>query len=477
MKLSNIIPALREAITARSLFASLFSLPAACFLVTAIYTLMFYFPLFYFDHWDLLGMVQAIDTGNLTTQHVFKLHGLHWHASGYFLMLLLGEITGYSQLAEVLMSLGLAFIAFLGALKLVKRQINIGSYVPNWTVPTAITALFVFSLDQSQNWLLGWQITVFAHLVGVVWCIEILTRQTLSWRSTSAACVMAAVAIYGFATGWALIPIGFGVLIARKIFYPGEAWKSLAVWALFSVLILWHMILAMAAEAIAQSAAATTGGLENPFYAYGIYALNYVASPVTRFSSDISLFVFVLSGAVALYCIRLVWRSNAISPLKFAPALALMAYAIGAGLLTSFGRLDNFGHGTAFLGRYITFGNMYWLGFMALLFAALQNATGTGRRGIFLALGLLCVLKVATIGNVVGSAVPHAKQVHASVAKVRACYPNLSQEDLAGVFGPSQFARARGQLKYVHDNKLSAFAKSPEPNIVCSPSASSAGQE
>ncbi len=445
-----------------------FAIPGILFLITAIYALTHYYPFFYFDHWDLVPMIEARDAGQLKAGQVFALHGYHWHASGYVIMLALGIVTGHAQSAEVIVSLLLAGTAFFGVLKLLKRQIGVLESDVNWFVPTAIAALFIFSLDQSQNWLWGWQTAVFVHLVGVVWCIERLTRDVISWRDTVIAAGLAALAIYGFGTGWALIPIGFAILAARKRVLAAERWHNLAVWSVFSALVLWHMSLAMNAQALASTAAASVEQ-SAPFYAYGLYAMNYVANAVTRFSPDIALAIFLLSAGAALWCMRQFLQGSAATPLKLAPALSLMAYAVGAGLLTSLGRLDGFGPDTAFLGRYITFANLYWLGLIGLVFAVRGGVPKKARRGIGIGIGVLCVMKLGTIGNVVGSGAPHAVQVRQSIATVRACYPNHTKEDLTGLFAPSQMKRAGHALAYLHDNRLSAFASPPASDIQCAP--------
>ena len=412
-------------------------------------------------------MIQAADEGRLSVEQVFALHCRHWHASGYLVMIGLGSITAYSQFAEIVANLVLACLVFLGVFRLAERQINAVTPRKDWGFPAAVIALFVFSLDQSQNWLWGWQTAVFAHLVGVVWCIERLTRDRLRLGDIIFACAMAALAIYGFGTGWALIPIASAILIARKLLSSDEGWGGLAIWSAFSILILWHMSLAVQAQDIAQVTSSEVAGAQSPVYAYGLYAMNYVASAVTRFSPDIAVPVFLLSAAVAIWCGLLFWRTRKVDILKLAPALALMAYAFGSGLLTSFGRLDAFGADTAFLGRYISFANMYWLGLISLVFAGMSEMGQGGRRGVHIYVVLLCLMKLGTIGNVVGSAVPHAVEVRHTIAKVRACYPNVDQADLAKLFGAGQIDKAKNMLEYLHDNKLSLFAAAPEPGIVC----------
>ena len=444
-----------------------FIIPALLFGATVIYAVTYYYPVFYFDHWDLLPMIIAADEERLGAGQVFALHGSHWHATGYIIMLALGKFTGHAHLADVMANLVMALIAFGGVAVLVRRQVQAFSPRASLFVPVAILALFVFSLDQSQNWLWGWQTAVFGHLIGVVWCLEALTRHDLRLRGILFACITAAMAIYGFATGWALLPIGFAVLLLRRITRRDQGWVNLAIWTGFTALMLWHFKLALAARGGAELVAASSlPGFSEPVYMYAIYAMNYVANAVTRFSPDIALPVFLISGGVALWCLFSLSRKDDFSFANVTPALALMAYGIGAGLLTSLGRLDEFGPDTAFLGRYITFANLYWVGLISLVFAARAHVGKNGWRGIAYYLKLLVAMKLGAIGNVVSSAVPHATEVREASTALQACYPNVPDYELEMFFAPTQMRRARSHLDYLKERRLSVFA-SVGPGDTC----------
>lgn len=449
----------QKASSAQSIVSlKILAVPALAFLGVLIYTLLYYYPVFYFDHWDLMPMAEAAGRETLEPGRVFRLHGFHWHASGYVLMLALGTFTGFSHLAEVLTSLGLAVLAFWGLTRLMRRQVRAFARDVSLFWPLAFAGVFLFSLDQSQNWLWGWQVAVFANLVGVIWCIEALTRARHSLQNSVLACSAAAFAIYGFATGWALLPIGLGLLGMQGAWRTRSGRVALVLWTLLSAGLLWHLTLALTGPGEALAGEVSAGGLASPASAYGLYAMNYIASAVTRFSPDIALPVFVISAGIFMCCLIIVYRKNRTFLLKLGPALALMAYAVGAGLLTAFGRLDHVGADTAFLGRYITFSNLYWLGLVALVFAVWPLVGARVRTGLAGYVGLLMLMKLGTIGNVVSSAQPHALEVRAAAGHIRACYPELDKEVLAKLFAPSQMGRAEHNLSYLYANNYSLFS-------------------
>jgi len=128
-------------------------------------------------------------------------------------------------------------------------------------------------------------------------------------------------------------------------------------------------------------------------------------------------------------------------------------------VLTALGRLDAFGADTAFLGRYITFANLYWIGLIGLVFAVRPFVTKRANTGLGIYLGLLVAMKLGTIGNVVSSAIPHAQEVRRAAGHVQACYPDVDQETLRAFFGPTQMARAERYLEYLETRQLSLFSQ------------------
>lgn len=426
-----------------------------CFAAAALYTLLLYYPLPRYDHWHLVTLLQASDAQTLAAEDLFELHGCHWHASGYGVMLVSAQLTGLSHWAEVTASLGFAALGYLGLVRLLAHQsVNLSSanHFPGLLI---LAAFFLFSIDQTENWLWGWQVAVFASVCGAIWCLERLTRPVVTPLRVVIAALCGAMAIYGFATGWPLIPIGFAILFGRRAHRTWRGALGLLIWTLFSALILWHFFLAQAASGTCLKAGTGAEPVSRLDLDLLVYAMNYVASPVARFSSEIAVPVFLIASAVGVWALRILSRRQNGLIMKLIPGLALCAYAFGAGLITGLGRSAAYGTETAFLGRYITFGNLFWIGILSLVLPAWDDAGNVSRKYLTAFVALILVMKIATIGNVTQKAVPRALEIRAAAANIANCYPDISTEAMLYFEAPIQEVDDR--LEFLSAQRLSAF--------------------
>lgn len=434
--------------------------PAAIFfLITAIYTLIYYYRAPFHDHWDIVPFFAAWQDGTLKFSDLFALHGNHWHASGYLVMLGLSPITGMAHWVECLVSLIFAAIGFAGLTRIYQRSCA-GLDTPRafaWLV--GIGAFFWFSLDQAANWLWGWQVAVFISTAGSIWAIELLSRGAPSVRATLLAILASGAAIYGFATSWTLIPIGFFLLIVTGALKSRSGLVCLALWTAFTALMLWHYSLALTEKDLAyiDTQSPSSGSLSSIFGLI-VYALNYLGSPLVRFANDISIPMTLLGGGLALWALlQLRERAENILALA-APYLALMAYAAGAGLLTGMGRWETFGAEQAFVSRYITFGNFFWLGVFGLCLLALHTREESAKRARWIIglLGFCLVLKVGNIPSVASKSARTSNLVAAAAQHITETFPNTDPAKYAVTHAATQDITAR--IKILQKHQVSFFA-------------------
>jgi hypothetical protein len=368
---------------------------AALALATAAYVIDFHFPAPYFDHWDLVPMMRAADAGSLTPGDLFAIHGGHWHASAYALLLPLAQITGWSQLAEALLTL-----ALLGAtcVLLVRMAADFAKHAaPEAALgPFVIAALFLcMSLDQSSNLLWGFQVSVFVSVFGTVLCLWALTGAAFTWREALIAQAGLAIAVTSYATGFALVPTGLALIalrtdatVARRLII-GAIWLGVgAAWCVAFV--------------AAQAHAPYGGGFDTTllsrgdFWAYlAAFEINYLGSSIARVATALIWPLAVLAplgalaGAWALHRGGISWRTLSMP-------LTLIVFSIGAGLLCGLGRFE-FGAGQGGNGRYFSFSHLFWIGAAFIGFALLARVRGKALRGGAIALiALLAVLKLAS---------------------------------------------------------------------------------
>ncbi|MGE3302402.1 MAG: hypothetical protein AB7M12_04755, partial [Hyphomonadaceae bacterium] len=209
---------------------------AAFFAVAAALAAAGHYPTLYFDHWDLLALYEASARGALRLGDLFTPHGTHWHAGAYAVLLPLARLTHMAQWAEIAANLAFALAAGAALYALLAHSARQLAAAPRTALAFAIGAFFLFSADQIENWFWGWQAAVFINIAGALACIALLARPQANPGALCAAMLAAAAAIYSFATGLALLPIGFAVLLLARRRFDAHA----ALWLAFSCAVAAH---------------------------------------------------------------------------------------------------------------------------------------------------------------------------------------------------------------------------------------------
>ena len=430
---------------------------AACIVVVFGFSLLFHYQAPYHDHWDLIPFYSAMQSGDLAFGDVFALHGNHWHASGYVVLLGLGELTGmvhgFESVASVVFA-GLGFIALIRMLSRSMTLLRIPHAAP-WVF--GISAFFLFSLDQSANWLWGWQVAVFINLAGAIWVIERLTTGEISASRTLIAAIACALSIYAFGTGWVLIPIGFALLIFECAHRTRQVHTALAIWVTMTGLLLIHFALALTDTAAAYSTTSMPNFLDwGTWIGLLHYTFNFVASPIVRFARDSALVAMLIGFGVLLWSIGTIrvtrkWQIGQ----AVAPFLAIAAFSLGSGLLTAIGRWEAFGVQHAFVSRYISFGSFFWIAVFVLAIFAIAMTSHKTHKRTFAVLGLLFILKLGNIPTVVQKSVGISNKISIASEQLATSYPDLTPETYAILHSP--FQRIEPHLDTLAEDEVSLF--------------------
>ena len=441
-----------------------------CILALFAYTMVFHFRAPFYDHWELVGFYGSMRSGELEIGDLFALHGNHWHASGYAVQLGLSEFTNMAHWAESLASIVFAVFGFIALMRMLTISMDLLSV---WNVTAwvfGISAFFFFSFDQSLNWLMGWQVAVFINLAGTLWTIERLSLAPVSVRNTIIAAMTCAIAIYAFGTGWALIPIGFALLLVRGATRSESGQVALVIWIALTAGLLWHFYLALNDSAASYSVEVMpdlsawqswVGLLE--------YTGHFLASPLVRFARDSGVLATVLGSGVLIWAFfkllsvdrRQAWQASL-------PFLALAAYAIGSGMLTALGRWASFGSDQAFVPRYISFGNFFWIAVFALAIFAIAKSSHRTHKRTFAFLGLFLVMKIGNQPSVIWGHVRLSNNIAQAAEQLVASYPNTQPEDYSALH--ASFQNIDPHLEILYQYRVSLFADLPEAEAVASPS-------
>ncbi|MCR9080644.1 MAG: hypothetical protein NXH78_16265 [Hyphomonadaceae bacterium] len=437
-------------------------LVGALFAVTLIFSLTYFYRAPFHDHWDIVPYFDRLQGGTLAFSDLFALHGNHWHASGYLVQLGLAQATGMAHWAESLASVLVAGLGFVALARILDRSLELfgANRLTLWVF--GFGAFFLFSLDQAANWLWGWQVAVFLNITGALWAIERLSRGAPTLLNTFLGILAAAVSIYAFGTGWALIPIGFALLFTYGALKSGEGMTCLILWTAFTALLLWHFSLALTDSSAAYTVDSTPDFFD-PTAILGLidYAINFVASPIVRFARDSALVCFLIGAGLLIWS---VWTLNGVAKEKIwqgaAPFLALAAYSMGAGLLTAIGRWETFGAKHAFVSRYISFGTFFWIAVFALALFAIARNQNASRKVAIGAVGLLFVMKIGNIPSVVQKTVGLSNDIKTAAHILAEDYPDAAPEDFSILHQPGQEIGPR--LDMLKTQQVSLFRAAPE---------------
>nr|WP_321440049.1 GtrA family protein [uncultured Hyphomonas sp.] len=409
-------------------------IPAVMFAMTGLYTAIFHYQVPYFDHWDIVPLYAAAQSGTLTLADLFRQHGSHWHASGYLVMLATADMSHMSHWIDPLISVAIAGVGFLALSNILRRALDAFDASRYLTLALGIAAFVYFSLDQAANWLWGWQVAVFICTTGVLWTIDLLSRPNLTVPQTLVAAAATAVAIYGFATAWTLLPIGFALICL----HPQAGWRmkgmALSIWGALSAALLWHYMLTRTGYAEDMLSSRPLGDA-----VLGIvhYMANFMGSAFARISRPGAPWIAAIGMLCLIGVLIALVRRGWSSLLAMRGLLAMIAFAIGADFLTALGRWPTFGVEQAFANRYITFANYAWLGLILLAIPLSRRWNDRMRQaalaGLCLFVGAKCINDLSAGRNAM-----LAMRINAAAAELACQYPDIPPETRALISASTQ---------------------------------------
>ncbi|VEN74623.1 membrane hypothetical protein [Candidatus Desulfarcum epimagneticum] len=425
------------------------------------YALLFYFRLSFADDLDLIPLMEKYDAGALSLKDFFLAHReSHFHAGAYFLLVPLMILTGWNNLWGVVLNAFLLILSHQALSRHLRRMAFSGDDAMKWAA--ALTAFFLFSLDQAGNLLSSWQIAVFMNLFATVAGIVLFSREELHYGHFFPGVFCAAVAVYNFSTGLALLPT-LGLML---VFHPEPTRRRRVVmillWLAFSMALAFHF-----KTAVLAGAGHTDMSTGSKMAFVLIYSLKYLGSSISRYASDwvIPFSAAGLFFAAAQVRLLMVRFKTPILPLM-AP-LAMMAYALVVSLITALGRLA-FDTDQALVSRYISFSNFFWLGLCLMGVMALSRIKEAkrpvvwmktdARKIIFRFLLILILMKTGNIVQVAHKTAGTSLQNQALRHRLIDSYPHAAPKDLKSFypFGPET---ARRYLDYLHERKTHLFRK------------------
>jgi hypothetical protein len=307
----------------------------------------------FWDEWDETPLVIAFHHGVLTFADIWTPHNEHRVLTMRLTLLGLDAILHqWSPVSEILVSIAVAVATLGGLIVLAYRTLPERAAL----LLSCIFSLVVFSLNQYENWVWGFQVAWFYVNAALVWAIVCLTNPRRPVLST-----IGAVALCSFATASMASGLVVWAACAVVIALRPDRLRRLSVW-----------IPVMAVAAYVYFSGFPVGGVlashdAGYLLSAASYALTYLTVPMFGsfgISGAATIGWFVGIGLIAL-AIGLARDRDRARFSRTVPWLGLIAFAVADAAITGYGRAA-LGIGQAGSSRYTTVSQCAWIGLVAI---------------------------------------------------------------------------------------------------------------
>ena len=327
------------------------------------------------DQWALVPVLEKSLDGTLTLNDLWTQHNEHRLVFPRLAMVSLARLSRWDISYELALSILLAAGLFCALAYCIKKTFS-SVLESRLAWPFVFLSLAVFSLNQVENWLWGWNIQIFFNTLSGAGVIVLLTRERLRWGHVLAAFVLGITAAYSYASGLLFFVIGAGLIVVsvslpkkRKCFYF-LFWLSLSAAVIGSYL--YHYRTPPQHPSLSLDVSSLLHYVE--------YVLTYLGAALL--SSDVNPLMAFLAGSAGgllfVLVLTMILATKTIRARDLLPYLALSLYALLTALLTGIGRAG-FGVVQAMSPRYIAFSSLFWISLVVLMILLLRIDTPRGR--------------------------------------------------------------------------------------------------
>ena len=373
-------------------------------------TMLWEVPMMLWDHLDLVPIYAKWHDGQLDPSTLLAIHGGHFHALAYAVLLATTSLSHGHPWLDCLAS-WLLLVVYAGVVFSFVRE----TFGPEQRALALLAVFFALYPGHLANLQWGWQVAVFLCLAGVALAIRLLTLATLSWAHIAAALIVATAALLSFATAGAVIPTAIALIALRS---------DLSRRARIAFALPWLALGAL--FALRSDAPSTSSSGIAHLDAVPLYALNFLGAGIARFATDLAPWLALAALIAAL------WAYIAVRDRRESlPWLGLCVFAVFAGVLIAVGRAVPFGETHAFVTRYVSFSSLFWLGWIGLI--GMRLATGEHRIAKA-GLALVALLATANALHMIKKAYEVGTHASAVEATIRTSYPNVDRAVLDEIY-------------------------------------------
>ncbi|WP_119066073.1 hypothetical protein [Rubrobacter indicoceani] len=318
----------------------------------------------YSDQWEVVSLFERLSAGTLTFEHLFRLHNEHRFFFPRIVMLGLGSLTAWNNIAEMYLIVAM-LTASAGIMLLAFRR----SFGPGAVILFVPVAFLVLTLRQHLNLLWGYQITFALTQLAAVASLYALYLYSGRpgagrWVAFAAAVACAVVASGSSVQGlmvWlaGLLPLFTG---RRDDGNPRIPRTGLVLW-IFSGALVWVLYF-YDYQPAGSSNASPLDVLAEPVYG-AVYGLTIVGASLT-FASSVAVLAGALIFASLISTIFLLLRRGGREAAgRYSFWLSVCTFSLLVLALISAGRFSS-GLDGALASRYVTFSAPLLAGVYAL---------------------------------------------------------------------------------------------------------------
>lgn len=316
------------------------------------------------DQWEFVPYIEKFLSGKLTFSKLMSQHNEHRLFFPRIIMLFLAVISkwriSYELLIILILAIGIFIIFYFQLKETISQTGNTGLI---WSLP--FISILLFSINQWENWIWGWQIQILLSVFCVIFGIFILCYRDFNWKKFTLAVLLGFVALYSFANGIVYWILGL-LILALSSSFKNRKEKLLAISTWFILMILFFGFYLYDYKPPANHPSMFE--FLKHIKLFFIYIFEYFGASIS--SHEHSFVIGIFSYILFITLIFIILR-NKIKFRQLLPYLSISFYSIGTSMLSGIGRCV-IGREQVMSTRYRTFSNLFWISIIILLFLLLE---------------------------------------------------------------------------------------------------------
>jgi hypothetical protein len=313
----------------------------------------------YWDEWEMVDHLRNLHAGTFSVKELWQQHNEHRPVSGIVTVMALVQLTHWNADAEVATNVCVGVLIFAVTAVFLLKEWPPGRRVPLWLLP--LISVFAFSPSQAENWLWGWQVTIFWSVLASIAGLALLSKDDVGWGRLCAAALCGVVATYSFASGMILWVVGLGAWVFNR---RRRGLLQLAFWIAVAALTIASYFYDYHANPFHPTVKSNFVTVE-AFQQYLLYFVKYTGAAVALY--DPSCAAAAGCFGVVVFAWLLIRERALIGTPIYTFAFLAGVNAMAGALMTGLGR-TGLGTNQGLSLRYISLSTLLWVS-IAVLFA------------------------------------------------------------------------------------------------------------